>query len=36
MIDDLASAPFGTRMDNPQFVPFPGGFMVRATGQPDN
>lgn len=36
VIDDLASAPFGTRMDNPQFVPFPGGFMVRATGQPDN
>lgn len=36
VIDDLASAPFGTRMDDPQFVPFPGGFMVRATGQPDN
>lgn len=36
VIDDLASAPFGTRMDNPQFVIFPGAFMVRATGQPDN
>lgn len=36
VIDDLASAPFGTRMDDTQFVPFPGGFMVRATGQPDD
>lgn len=36
VIDNLASAPFGTRMDNPQFVIFPGAFMVRATGQPDN
>ena len=33
-IDDLASAPFGTRMDNTQFVPFPGAFMIRATGEP--
>ena len=32
-IDDLASAPFGTRMDNTQFVPFPGAFMIRATGE---
>jgi hypothetical protein len=31
-IDDLASAPFGTRMDDPQFVIFPGAFMIRATG----
>jgi hypothetical protein len=36
VIDDLASAPFGTRMDNPQFVVLPGAFMIRATGQPDN
>jgi hypothetical protein len=34
VIDDLASAPFGTRMDNPEFVPFPGAFMVRAVGIP--
>lgn len=34
VIDDLASAPFGTRMDNPQFVIFPGAFMIRATGEP--
>lgn len=33
-IDDLASAPFGARMDSLQVVPFPGAFMVRATGQP--
>ncbi|MEP0548711.1 MAG: T9SS type A sorting domain-containing protein [Rhodothermales bacterium] len=33
VIDDLASAPFGTRMDNPEFVIFPGAFMIRATGQ---
>lgn len=33
-IDDLASAPFGTRMDNTQFVIFPGAFMIRATGEP--
>jgi hypothetical protein len=32
-IDDLASAPFGTRMDDTQFVPFPGAFMIRATGE---
>ncbi len=36
VIDDLASAPFGTRMDNPQFVIFPGAFMVRATGTSGN
>jgi hypothetical protein len=36
VIDDLASAPFGARMDDPKFVIFPGAFMVRATGQPDN
>lgn len=36
VINDLASAPFGTRMDNPQFVVLPGAFMIRATGQPDN
>ena len=29
-IDDLAAAPFGTRNDNTQYVPFPGAFMVRA------
>lgn len=34
VIDDLAAAPFGTRMDDPQYVPFPGAFMVRATGVP--
>jgi hypothetical protein len=33
-INDLASAPFGSRMDNTQFVVFPGAFMVRATGVP--
>ncbi|MGP1309670.1 MAG: hypothetical protein ACTS27_05680 [Phycisphaerales bacterium] len=33
-IDDLANAPFGTRMDDTQFVVFPGAFMVRATGVP--
>ena len=33
-IDDLASAPFGSRMDDTQFVVFPGAFMIRATGQP--
>lgn len=32
VIDDLASAPFGTRMDDTQYVIFPGAFMVRATG----
>lgn len=32
VIDDLASAPFGTRMDNPEFVIFPGAFMIRAVG----
>lgn len=32
VIDDLASAPFGTRMDNTQYVTFPGAFMIRATG----
>ncbi|MEO8012119.1 MAG: hypothetical protein ABI650_10780, partial [Dokdonella sp.] len=32
VIDDLASAPFGTRNNNPQHVVLPGAFMVRATG----
>lgn len=32
-IDDLAAAPFGTRNDNTQYVPLPGAFMVRATGE---
>jgi hypothetical protein len=31
-IDDLASAPFGSRMDDTSVVPFPGAFMVRANG----
>jgi hypothetical protein len=31
-IDDLAAAPFCSRMDDPNFVIFPGAFMVRATG----
>ncbi len=31
-IDDLASAPFGTRNDNPAYVILPGAFMVRAYG----
>jgi hypothetical protein len=35
VIDDLASAPFGSRNDNTQYVPFPGAFMIRATGQPE-
>lgn len=34
IIDSLSLAPFSTRMDDPQFVPFPGAFMVRATGMP--
>lgn len=34
VIDDLASAPFGTRNDNTQFVVLPGTFMVRAKGIP--
>ncbi len=34
VIDSLAGAPFGTRMDNTANVPFPGAFMVRAMGQP--
>ena len=34
VIDDLASAPFGTRMDNQQFVILPGAFMIRAVGRP--
>lgn len=34
VIDDLASAAFGTRMDDPKFVIFPGAFMIRATGEP--
>jgi hypothetical protein len=32
VINSLADAPFGTRMDNPQVVPIPSAFMVRATG----
>lgn len=31
---DLNAAAFGTRMDNPDFVIFPGAFMVRAMGEP--
>ena len=31
---DLGTAAFGTRMDNPDFVIFPGAFMIRATGVP--
>lgn len=34
VIDDLASAPFCTRMDDTANVPFPGAFMVRALGEP--
>ena len=34
VIDDLGSAPFGTPMDSTAVVPFPGAFMVRATGEP--
>ena len=34
IIDDLASAAFGTRMDDASQVPFPGAFMVRAVGEP--
>jgi len=34
VIDDLASAPFGTRNDNTQFVVLPGAFMIRASGIP--
>ena len=34
VIDTLSTAPFGTRMDNTTNVPFPGAFMVRATGRP--
>ncbi|MEM1057105.1 MAG: T9SS type A sorting domain-containing protein [Bacteroidota bacterium] len=34
VIDDLGGAAFGTRMDDPTNVPFPGAFMVRAIGQP--
>ena len=33
-IDSLGTAPFGTRMDDPTNVPFPGAFMVRAVGAP--
>ena len=36
VIDDLASAPFGARMDDTQYVVFPGAFMVRATGVSNN
>jgi hypothetical protein len=34
VIDTLAAAPFGTRMDDATNVPFPGAFMVRAHGRP--
>jgi|GEM_PF-3172275 len=34
VIDSLGTAPFGTRMDSAAVVPFPGAFMVRATGRP--
>jgi hypothetical protein len=34
VIDSLAGAPFGTRMDDGTNVPFPGAFMIRAVGQP--
>lgn len=34
-IDSLGTAPFGTRMDDPTNVPFPGAFMIRATGVPN-
>jgi hypothetical protein len=34
VINDLASAPFGTSMDDPEYVPFFGAFMVRAYGIP--
>ena len=30
VINDLASAPFGSRMDDTQYVVFPGAFIVRA------
>ncbi len=33
VIDDLASAPFGSRMDDTEFVVFPGAFMIRAEGE---
>ncbi|MFG0293119.1 MAG: hypothetical protein ACF8MJ_08190 [Phycisphaerales bacterium JB050] len=32
--DDLASSPFFTTMDNPEFVPIFGVWMIRAVGQP--
>jgi hypothetical protein len=34
VIDNLASAPYSTRMDNAAAVLYPGAFMIRATGQP--
>ncbi len=34
VIDSLGTAAFGTRMDDPKFVLFPGAFMIRATGEP--
>lgn len=34
VINDLGSAPFGSRMDNTQFVVFPGAFMIRANAVP--
>lgn len=34
VINNLAGAAFGTRMDNTQFVVFPGAFMIRAIGVP--
>jgi hypothetical protein len=33
VIDDLAAAAYGTRMDGPDVI-FPGAFMVRASGTP--
>ncbi len=32
--EDLASSPFFTSMDNPEFVPIFGVWMIRAVGQP--
>ncbi len=32
--DDLSAAAFSTRMDNTDFVIFPGAFMIRAEGVP--
>ena len=32
VIDDLAAAPFASRMDDTQYVIVPGAFMIRASG----